>query len=637
MTDYEYIERATNVVKVSELHNYMDMPHLVRLDLPKAVKVMPFDVGALAYAIRADDINTTAEDKPQKVVLNSYKAERKSFLVALYDHLAIKNWRDTTVQAKLTKIRIVFDFCDSNNFSNFFESSESFAKAYAAYTNDLLHRIYHQKLKPSSAREMQKVMEDMVEIWKDEKTKYKIVANVSEIKAVREAAVAPDESLVRNAVQVFLAIAREYGQSVLKSTRFPWLLKMPGYETYVFPTNVGPVKTPYTTNHAQAYCYKTGQKITHEQYALNGAKGTERTLRSQLNRAYKNINEINNQGIENYYKQTNATLAMLAYLQLFILMTGAYPTEVAQLEIDDTLDVERDIINNNFRAIKFRAGGKTVQYNLGEKIGLQILKEYLELRNFVLGDRKCNFLFFQLGRAETKDDISQHTERTIRKAHTRTEGVFFKLGTPTVTARDVRKFKSVVLHELRVETQKIGESLNHKSSTNLKHYIPHSPQKQEKEFSDFWSAIHKAAKEIPIIDVTSKHEEVSIPLGHCSNKNNPVSTCENPPVEPDCKKQYGCLFCNQFLIHADREDAHKLLSVKFVIEQVLLLADDENHAEKLLREIVVRIDYLIERLKAFSSEVDDFLEKLRVDVFDYGELTPFWAFRLARYEQMGML
>ncbi|MBD6969713.1 hypothetical protein G4170_24930, partial [Vibrio parahaemolyticus] len=213
--------------------------------------------------------------------------------------------------------------------------------------------------------------------------------------------------------------------------------------------------------------------------------------------------------------------------------------------------------------------------------------------------------------------------------------LFFKEGQPRVTSRMVRKHKSVVLHALKVGTEAISNNLNHSTSTNIKSYTPTSPEKMQSEFSNYWGAVKKAANEIKIINTTG-NGEVSIPTGHCSERGEPHETSESVPIKPDCKKQYGCLFCSKYLIHADKNDIKKLFSVKFVIEQVLNISHDVN-AEKLLREVIVRIDYLIERLMAFSTETNRLVNSIRVDVFDYGELTPFWLHRLHRYEDMGII
>ena len=117
----------------------------------------------------------------------------------------------------------------------------------------------------------------------------------------------------------------------------------------------------------------------------------------------------------------------------------------------------------------------------------------------------------------------------------------------------------------------------------------------------------------------------------------PERAQENTPIEPDCKKQFGCLFCSKYIIHADHDDIHKLLSVRYVIEKVLRMSTDPEKSEKLLRELCVRIDYLIERLKNFSNATKKLINKLYVDVFEYGDLTTFWSFRLERYAEMGMV
>ncbi|MGL5340005.1 MAG: hypothetical protein ACRDAR_15165 [Aeromonas veronii] len=67
------------------------------------------------------------------------------------------------------------------------------------------------------------------------------------------------------------------------------------------------------------------------------------------------------------------------------------------------------------------------------------------------------------------------------------------------------------------------------------------------------------------------------------------------------------------------------------------MSTDTQRTEKLLRVLCVRIDYLIERLQNYSVKTKMLIDKLYVDVFEYGDLTTFWSFRLERYAEMGMI
>ncbi|EOG6155168.1 hypothetical protein ACLIOE_003392 [Vibrio parahaemolyticus] len=631
-----YSSRDTVVVSPPRLTDYFDEPEKVRLDLgDQSVKRHPIDIGSIAYSDRVDVNYLTSPDaraSSHPVNIKSFRIERRGFLAALYDHIIISSYRSSSIYSLLSTFRLVVDWLDNNEHSDAFISIENFKNAYFDYTNHLNDQVLKSILKPRRARELQKALSDIAILNFGKETGLIASSGVIDITARREIADAPEKKLIDENVHVYLRLARGFSDSYMKKKTYPWKLDMPNYHTYVFPTCIGALKTPYTKKNVSFYNYDVGQIVDLEKYRVLNPSLKEWEIKARHENILYNLKKNNELGLNCSHRYRDVQIALVAYIQLFLLMTGAYISEVSQLEFDNSLDIERCILKNSFRVVKFRARGKEIQYNLGAKIGLEILKEYLKFRDFFLNGKECKHLFFLLSK---NHEPVRCTNNSFKSALDTPSILFFKEGQPRVTSRMVRKHKSVVLHALKVGTEAISNNLNHSTSTNIKSYTPTSPEKMQSEFSNYWGAVKKAANEIKIINTTG-NGEVSIPTGHCSERGEPHETSESVPIKPDCKKQYGCLFCSKYLIHADKNDIQKLFSVKFVIEQVLNISHDVN-AEKLLREVIVRIDYLIERLMAFSTETNRLVNSIRVDVFDYGELTPFWLHRLHRYEDMGII
>lgn len=626
---FDMVSRETINLKKSQLLNYEDAPEKVCLLLPASMIKGAFDIGIIAYSVRG--INSKPQQTIQPVCIDSLKKERQCFLTLLYDHLLIQNWSDTSILTFLKNIRTILNWVDSNNHKDLFTTPECFRVAYFEFTNHLNDQIYHKKIQPITASHRQRSMKDMAAIHFGVEVGRHITSGIITITFETPDIDAPEKSLVQHNIEVFLAIANGYGFAVLEMQPYPWLLQMPNYHTYVFPSN-NSIKTPFTIAHADLYNYEEGRLSTVDE--LNSINHrTQYNNAHDIKRSQKCIDKHNSLGLKSCYRMSDVSMALNAYMQVFILMTGSYGTETSQIVYDNTLNIERHITNNSFRAVKFRAGGKVVSYNLGSKHGLKILKDYLTFREFILQGKECDFLFF---RVNNNDEYVQHTEATIAGLVTRARKFFFSPNVSIVRSRQARKFKSVKYHENKYGTKITAKALNHNEKTNETSYIASSPDTSKKELGTLWSAIKKAAKEIKITENTAE-QDVSIPTGHCSNKGNPEKVQESIPIEPDCKKQFGCLFCSKYIIHADRDDIHKLLSVRYVIEQVLKMSTDPQRSEKLLRVLCVRIDYLIERLKDFSNKTKTLLNKLYVDVFEYGDLTTFWSFRLERYAEMGVI
>lgn len=631
-----YTSRDTIVISPADLTEHFGEPEKVRIDIgDKSIKEHPVDIGSIAYSDREDVTNLTSPEArmlPHPVNLKSFRLERRTFLASLYDHIIIKSYRPSSTYSVLLTTRLLVDWLDLNEHSDAFLSLKGFKKAYFDFTNHLNDQIFKSVLSPRRSRDLQKAMSDMAILHFGEEEGAKVSSGVVDISPKRSEADAPERELVNENVHVYLRLARGFSNSYMEIKSYPWKLDLPTYHTYVFPTGIGAIKTPYSRTHMSCYNYNVGEIVTLEQYREINHSLEEWDIKRSHSKILENLKVNNKLGLGCPHRRRDAQIALTSYIQLFLLMTGAYISEISQLEFDKSLDIERCILKNSFRVIKFRARGKEIQYNLGTKVGLEILREYLKFREFLLDGRECKHLFFLLSRDR---EPVQCTTNAFKSALDAPSLLFFREGVPRVTSRMIRKHKSVVLHALKLGTEAISSNLNHAPDTNIKSYTPTSPDQMKSEFGNYWSAVKKAANEIRIINITDA-EDTSIPTGHCSERGEPEKTSQNVPIEPDCKKQYGCLFCSKYLLHADKTDIRKVFSVKFVVEQVLHISKDDA-AERLLREVVVRIDYLIERLMTFSTETNRLVNSIRIDVFDYGELTPFWLHRLHRYEDMGVI
>jgi hypothetical protein len=54
-------------------------------------------------------------------------------------------------------------------------------------------------------------------------------------------------------------------------------------------------------------------------------------------------------------------------------------------------------------------------------------------------------------------------------------------------------------------------------------------------------------------------------------------------------------------------------------------------------DLFMRIKFIVDSIGGRSIELSDMVESVRVNVFELGELTPFWESRLQRYEKLGVV
>ncbi|MNR25106.1 hypothetical protein D3C85_1422350 [compost metagenome] len=175
--------------------------------------------------------------------------------------------------------------------------------------------------------------------------------------------------------------------------------------------------------------------------------------------------------------------------------------------------------------------------------------------------------------------------------------------------------------------------MNHTVSTNTRDYTHTTIERQEAEFGGYWQSIRKAAE---IVRDRASSNSLSTASGHCDAFNDPTPAGGLIPIQPDCKTQFGCLYCSHYICHSDEQDVHKILSLQYVINAVRDASTDLHHAEALFRDLSVRIEFVLDAIGNSSAEGADIVKRIKRKVHDLGVLTPFWEKRLQRYEKLGV-
>ncbi|EJA3099867.1 hypothetical protein ACWONT_000838 [Vibrio parahaemolyticus] len=644
------VVRRTFTIQRSQLNQNFAHPELVRLDLSESGKVKPFDIGLFAYPVK-EHISTanSAKDFATQVHSSLLISSRVNMLRSLFDDIYTSSINDMTVKSYLNEYRMLLYWCDDNGHSRLFDSKKNTRAAYRAYSDYLNHRILvekdpKKKLKPKTANRYQKAFYYVIGVvWGHEEAKH-ICRDTNPIKFKRQQKESPEAENVRLATSTFLYLARGLSKLVRENHPFPYFLQMKDYSGYLFISSDEAIKTPYTGNFSKlSYNYDEGRLSTDEEYGEKflkryGHSKRKYNIKSDLKKVKANFEKVNGNARHDV-RMDYAHLALGCYMHLFMLMTGAYPSELAQLEFEDDYRITKDLVDPNFRAIKFRAGGKQVTYKLGAIKGIRIFKEYLELRKWVLNGREYPYLFIIPNKVNVYGNLSGNY---LSKIHRRLRGVYFPNSFKAIPASSVRKYKNVVLHELGIPTRVAADLLNHSEETNLASYQGTTPRKHKDELSTYWDSVNAAANKIKVVDVTDGENtsqatnDTSIPCGHCEEINDPKPIMDDPPVNPNCKTQYGCLYCEHYVCHADEVDIHKLLSLLCIITLVKKASINYKRADELLDELFVRINVIMAQIKDHSTKTAELVAKYEVIVMTDGVLTDFWEMRLQRYEAMGV-
>lgn len=625
--------RDTVVLTPEQLREDIDHPENVRVKLNDSVAVAPIDIGCLAFAIRKMDQDTWTEAfDATPVFLGSFRRERVHMLNSICDHICIGKYSDATRKLKIRGFRHLVNECDRNGLHDFMLSPEKCRQAYQQLSAEWRHQsTVNSDLSANAASTLQSNFILLTRLCFDKAEAALILEQVNRIKYKKNTVKPPTEAHFSSYIKTVIALATGLKQFVVEQKNFPIRLKMPEYEAFVFHSQGGNVKTPFTSKHHSIYNFKEGRLATFDEWK----DSVKQPHPSQYARALSNFSEANDN--KRHERRIDfATLSMQAYMKIFVLLTAAHPSEVVQLEFSEEQEYERNAFKNDFRAIKLRAKGREVSYSLGNYYGHLLFKEYLELRKWILNGDSCKYLFFSVKSNEHVDKLafSQiNINRSYYRFISRIREVYVASDFADITSCPTRKYKNLILNELQVSLETRSSVLNHTQETNLSHYTDTTPDRQAAEFQAHWDAMKQARKHV---DLMGKHNK-KISVGHCTEIDNPESEIANPPISPDCKTQYGCLFCSKYSCHADEEDVHKLYSVLGVIDMIRDQSTDFAHAEKMFQTLSIRINEILKAVSEKSDEHRSMVERIQKKVMVSGVMTLFWERRLDQYERMGVI
>lgn len=629
-----FVHRDTDVITVAQLGNDFLRPERICIQLDKSVKAFPLDLGCLAYSRRRKNSNNRI-DKCTPVVKASLIDNRRELLRCILAWFGTSG-RDSSIRGECRYFEMVLDWCDANSYSNAFESAISVGEAYREYTQHLNNRLANSEIVPLSASNQQRAFAKLVELRFPEESPY-IIRSVISIKRNRGDTLPPREVHVYTYLRTCLTLARRLSQFVMTSEKYPCVIEFEDFEVVIFPSNNG-VMTPFAKRMGWIYNASEHRVSTEAEYIALAEKDGQTLRRSDAQSAIKsaqaNIDSANSDS-RSIYRLQLSSLAAQAYASILLIVTGATPSEFIQFDYEEGLEVAKSIVKKQLSSVKFRAKGKVTRYALGQKNGLGILREYLKLRKWILGDEVVDELFFTMQKVGVYTGAyAQLPNNFSKKLYDRIGGVYLDPACPNISSRSIRKFKSVVLHGLGLSPTTVADVMNHTVSTNSSSYTQTTIEKQELEFGDYWQSVRKAAA---IVRDRCATESLATASGHCDAFNDPQPTEGVISMQPNCRTQYGCLYCTHYICHSDEQDVHKIISLQYVINAIRGTAPDIHHAEILYRDLSVRIKFILEAISARSSAAAEIVEAVKRKVHDFGVLTPFWENRLQRYEKLGVI
>lgn len=356
---------------------------------------------------------------------------------------------------------------------------------------------------------------------------------------------------------------------------------------------------------------------------------------------FHNIQESDNDQINtikrNKIKMIN--LACAAFVNCFASVSAINFSQILTLTVDDLKDLDSSTKGVRVTTIKPRAGYKKIELSIPLKFK-KLLNEFLSFRTWI--DKNFNFsqredlLFFGLSNPlaiHQKNELifySENQHNLYRK--------WFKTKFPEINWIPVSNLRSTVANIYHNESRNIQAVAKKLGNTPQVVSTAYSEATEQQVLSEMTDTFQNIANTAPIIINTSIGVKADIAnslttdMGHCSSKTPLLnSNYQNSDLEqPNCSNPISCLFCENYVIHADDEDIHKLLSAKKVFEMANSSQNSEN-IYLVIQKINDILDFIIQSNSQTEHEIFQ-ISKL----ISKGKLTPFFEIMLNTLTDLGV-
>ncbi|MBS1154457.1 MAG: hypothetical protein H6R07_381 [Proteobacteria bacterium] len=595
-----------------------------------------FDIGALCFSLRSDKKRKPRQ--PQDVVASSLLKQRPKQILQLIKTLSNLKTRVgkslTSTDKCAWNIKKFIDWSDANSLHDCLAGGEATRNAFREWATAMHERYRRQELNGKSHNHYLTQVCELLEAMTG------LENLIHGIKKVKQSS-NPNGGTEPLALDVFVhAVALNQClfdglcDLVLEQRPFPYKLKLPSSlgwsenHLWLFPTIMWRLpphrwtdanRAKMGTNASWSYDYENGRLLTIEEieHRYAGQRQSERrkVARECIKRAKANLDEANADA-QHKWRLKLGMVAQRAFLFLFFCNTGGNAQVVRDLETDGKIDAA--VQNQKFRTLKWRADGKEVTLTVPVSF-MPRMRRFMELRQYLLQGKTTPYLFFSCGNCNSKPPAQTGT--FIMENHYKYLLIEIDPQLPRMGARVLRA--SVDDYYLRHNNSSVVAAfMGHSKEIEEREYARGLAADHHKEMTSFLESVSESAQRqliIPPKDVTSDIPSLETG-GRCGTLGHPEALAVHTPVQPDCKDSQGCLFCKHRVLIAGEEDARKVASAAYVLEQLILYPQHEDA----LRPLIAKCDEDLEKISSFPN-CRAMVEKVRKDVYENENLTLFWA------------
>ena len=310
------------------------------------------------------------------------------------------------------------------------------------------------------------------------------------------------------------------------------------------------------------------------------------------------------------------------FLFMFILYTEGNESPVGAIPWDATSSV--DTVIQSFRTIKWRSH---TELDLSfEARFLVHFRAYLRIRETLVDGHDFKYLFGTFGRKNGPLPLDNGYSSTVGKQLRR-------LVDPNLTIFGFRELRAYHHHYKTTHhgIEAAAADANHTLGTALASYQAGNVADNIAQAGAFFTNLG-----LILASVEQQQAARTTQAGSCDGQLIPAKQLDEVSIQPNCRNFLGCLFCDSNLIHFNAQDAHKLLSMAYIIEQLRLIQISPTEHGQVFDLTLNKIYWIIKKMEGNPSLAAE-ITQIRIDVFEFENLTPYWQNKLRIFSEIGVL
>ncbi|WP_336931261.1 hypothetical protein [Acinetobacter tandoii] len=374
-------------------------------------------------------------------------------------------------------------------------------------------------------------------------------------------------------------------------------------------------------------------------------------LRNEKNNIDVSFYEVfNNKKIEqsnvDKLNQNNAKIANLAitsFINCFVSASALNTSQIYSLKVSDVKDLHSSTKGMRIITTKPRSGYKTVELSLPLKFR-KLLLDYLNLREWIIKNYKFdnnideseNLLFIGLNNTKAiyKDNfIISYSENQHNIFRTWFIKHFYEI--EWIPLSKLRSTIANIYHNESKNLNIVAKKLGNTPQIVASSYTEATEFQVLTEMSNTFQSIATSApiisKNISTIKLNLA-DTLNTDMGHCFSKTPKLQTIyQDIDLDtPNCSNPISCLFCENYVIHTDKEDIHKLLSAKKVFEMA-----HSNQSSENIFLVIQKINDVLDSILNHDPKNEQTMI-LSSKLISSGKLSPFFEIMLNTLTDLGV-